>query len=114
MHIKGEPTITSPNLNQSQTEPRSGSTRVKNITYAVLVAQGGCVTLLIVVGALFLGLFLDAQVGRRGPFTIGLLLLSIPFSLFVMLRLALGLIRQIQVQPKDARRDDLHKQEVDR
>jgi hypothetical protein len=69
--------------------------RARNLGLAALAAQAGCVTLLIVFGALLLGLWLDARAGQRGPFTIGLLVLSVPLSLFLMLRIALGAIRRI-------------------
>jgi len=74
---------------------------MKNLAYAAVAAQAGCWTLGIVLIALFAGLFLDSQFQVRGPFTIGLVLLSIPLSLFVMLRVALGAIRRIQPPPKE-------------
>jgi hypothetical protein len=74
-------------------------TRVANIAMALLAAQSGCFSLIIIIVALFLGLWLDAQSGQRGPFTVGLLLLSIPISLFVMVRMALGAVSQIKPPP---------------
>lgn len=68
---------------------------------ATLAAQGGCFTLILVIGALLLGLWLDAQMGLRGPFTIGLLLLSVPLSLFVMVRVAMSAIQRIQPPSAD-------------
>jgi hypothetical protein len=95
-------------------ESNAGSpSRVKNITYAVLAAQGGCFTLVIIFVALFIGLWLDAQAGQRGPFTIGLLLLSIPLSLFVMVRLALRSIARI-APPTAPKSTTPNKQEVGR
>jgi hypothetical protein len=73
--------------------------RVKNLTLAVIAAQAGCATLLIVFLALFLGLWLDVQMGQRGPFTIGFLILSVPLSLYLMVRIAVGAIRRIDPQP---------------
>ena len=67
---------------------------------AAMAAQSGCLTLVLVVGSLLVGLWLDAQFGQRGPFTIGLLLLSIPLSLFLMVRVALGAIQRIQPPPR--------------
>lgn len=99
------------NFGVNDPPPDAFSARVKNISFAILAAQSGCFSLVIIFGALFLGLFLDAQFGQRGPFTIGLLLLSIPLSLFVMVRLALRSIAQIQ--PNTTQRKT-HKQEVDR
>jgi hypothetical protein len=70
--------------------------RAKNMAYAAVAGQAGCFTLIIVMIALFAGLWLDRQFNVRGIFTLGLLLLSIPLSLYVMVRIALGSIRQIQ------------------
>jgi hypothetical protein len=70
--------------------------RVKNLTLAVMAGQAGCASLVFIVVALLIGIWLDARFGVRGPFTVGLLLLSIPLSLFVMVRIALGTIKQIE------------------
>ena len=71
--------------------------RAMNLTFAAIAAQAGCLTLIIVFSALLGGLWLDAQLGQRGPCTFGLLVLSIPVSLYAMLRLALGAISRIQI-----------------
>ncbi len=81
-----------PNGNQSQ--------RIANLTLAALAAQSGCLTLVLVIGSLLVGLSLDAHFGQRGPFTIGLLLLSVPVSLFFMVRVAVGAIKRIQPPPR--------------
>jgi uncharacterized membrane protein YfhO len=88
--------------------------RIANITLTVLAAQSGCLSLVLVFGALLLGLWLDAQTGQRGPFTVGLLLLSIPISLFVMVRVALSAVKQIQPprKPLSTRRRDTDEEEV--
>ena len=70
--------------------------RVKNLTLAAMAGQAGCASLVFIIIALLVGIWLDARFGVRGPFTVGLLLLSIPLSLFVMVRIALGTIREIQ------------------
>jgi hypothetical protein len=72
--------------------------RLKNLALAAVAAQAGCATLVIVFVALFLGLWLDNQLGQRGPCTFGTLVLSVPFSLYAMLRIALGAIQLIQPQ----------------
>lgn len=69
---------------------RPPGSRPRNLAYAAIAGQAGLVTILVVFIALFAGLWLDAQFGLRGPFTIGLLVLSVPFSLFLMVRLALS------------------------
>jgi hypothetical protein len=75
------------------------SKRFANLALAALAAQSGCLTLVLVIGSLLIGLWLDAQSGQRGPFTIGLLLMSIPISLFLMVRISLGAIKRIQPPP---------------
>lgn len=89
--------------------------RAKNMAYAVVAGQSGCWTLFIIMVALFGGLALDAAFGLRGPFTIGLLLLSIPVSLFLMVRIALTSVQRIQpTQPKNLRKSsESHAEEDD-
>ncbi len=48
----------------------------------------GCITILIVLGAVFGGLWLDQQFGTKPILTILLVLGSAPFSLFLTYRLA--------------------------
>lgn len=78
--------------------------RAKNLGLAAIAGQAGCASLIIVFIALFLGLWLDSETGQRGPFTFGLLLISVPFSLYVMLKIALGATNLIDPPARD---DDL-------
>jgi len=71
--------------------------RAMNLTYAAIAGQAGCLTLIIVFSALLGGLWLDSQLGQRGPCVFGTLVLSIPISLYAMLRLALSAISKIQL-----------------
>lgn len=93
-------------------EPKQPS-RVKNLSYAMLAGQAGCASLILIFIALFVGMWLDAQFGLRGPFTIGLLLFSIPISLFAMVRIALGMISQITppANPNAHKRSSKHTEE---
>lgn len=77
------------------------SPRIKSLTIAAIAAQVGCISLILIFTALFVGLWLDAQSGRRGVFTVILLVVSAPINIYLMLRIALGLIRRIQPQAKD-------------
>lgn len=87
--------------------------RLQNLSYAALAGQAGCVTLLIVFGALLLGLWLDAQLGQRGPCVFGLLIVSVPVSLWLMLRIALGAVNRIQPpRPAQHDRDETSSKEV--
>lgn len=55
-----------------------------NFTIAVVVGQVGCLTVLIIVLALFAGLSLDNAFGTRPWFTIILLVASVPVTLVAM------------------------------
>jgi len=56
-----------------------------NITLAAVAGQVGCLTLVIVLLALFGGLWLDSQLDTRPMFTIGLMIISIPITLVAMI-----------------------------
>jgi hypothetical protein len=88
--------------------------RIKNLGLAAVAAQAGCATLIIIFAALFIGLWLDSRAGIRGPFTFGLLFLSVPFSLYIMLRIALGAINRITPQqpPKERSSEASESEEV--
>lgn len=55
-----------------------------NITLAAVAGQVGCLTLVIVLVALFAGLWLDARFGTKPMLTIGLTIASIPITLVAM------------------------------
>ncbi len=86
--------------------PQQPSARVKNLSLAGVAGLAGCATLIIVFSALFIGLWLDSQLGQRGPCIFGMLILSVPVSLFAMLRIALGAINRIQPQLKNTLSED--------
>ena len=55
-----------------------------NLTLAVVAGQAGCLTLVIIIGALFGGLWLDSQLDTRPLFTLLLLIGSIPVTVILM------------------------------
>ncbi len=76
--------------------------RIRNLGLAAVAAQAGCVTLIIVFSAMLLGLWLDAQFDQRGPFTFAVLILSVPVSLYAMIRIAVAAISRIDLPaPKE-------------
>lgn len=77
-----------------QTTPPASSVAVVSVA-----AQAGCLTLIIIVAALLAGIWLDSQFQLRGPFTIGLVLLSIPLSLLIMVRTTLGALKRLKLPP---------------
>ncbi len=60
------------------------------LAVAGLLGQVGCLTVAIVLAALGTGLWLDAQLGSRPLFTIGLILASVPLTLVLMFRIVLA------------------------
>ncbi len=70
--------------------------RGRNLMYAAAAGQAGLATVVLVFMALFAGLWLDSLLGLRGPFTIGLVILSVPLSLTMMVRMALSATRNIE------------------
>jgi hypothetical protein len=70
-----------------------------NLTLAGAAGQVGCVTLIIVLAAVFGGLWLDARFQTRPTFTIVLLLASIPVSLVAMLYIVRLVTSKIKAGP---------------
>jgi hypothetical protein len=79
---------------------------VRNLALAAAAGQAGCSTLILVFLALFAGMFLDARLNTHPIFTLGLVLLSIPVSLYAMVRLVLSMVSRITLPPpQNAARD---------
>ena len=60
--------------------------------------QAGCLAVAIVIGALLLGLWIDRQLQTRPWFTLGLLLVSAPLSVYAIYRFALRAARRAQAR----------------
>jgi F0F1-type ATP synthase assembly protein I len=71
----------SPNSDQSE---KNRAQYAFNLTLVALAGQVGCLTLLIVMAALFGGLWLDSHFDTRPTFTILLIVGSVPFTLVAM------------------------------
>lgn len=71
----------------------------RNMTLAVLAGQVGCLTLVIVLAALFAGLWLDTQFDTKPMYTLVLILASVPVSLVVMFIVARSAISKIKAGP---------------
>lgn len=74
---------------------RSRRGRWKNLGIVGITALSGFITVALVVGALIVGLWLDARLGVRGPATICLLVASVPVSLTLMILLTLSLVKRL-------------------
>jgi multisubunit Na+/H+ antiporter MnhG subunit len=60
-----------------------------SMALAVVLGLGGLLTLLIVMGALLTGLWLDNNLNTRPLFTILLMIVSAPVSIYLMYRVAM-------------------------
>jgi len=76
--------------------PTNRSQYFANLSIAGVAGQVGCVTVLIVFGALFAGIWLDRWLHTRPLFTVGLLLGSVPVTLAVMYWLVKTAIAKIK------------------
>ena len=69
---------------QSQEKGRG----ILNTLLIVMIGQVGCLTLIIILASVFVGLWLDNTFGTKPVFTLVLLFAGIPISVFVMLFVA--------------------------
>ena len=79
--------------------PQPTSTEVVSKTLAqgsLIGVQAGCVSVILIILALVVGLVLDRAIGTKYVFTVGLLLLSIPVSLGAMVYTVLRSTRSMQ------------------
>lgn len=72
---------------------------MRNLALATVAGQAGCGTLVLVFGALFGGMFLDSRLDTHPVFTIGLVLVAIPVSLYAMIHLVLTSVAALQPPP---------------
>jgi len=68
-------------------QPESRSNNRFNTILATVVGQVGCLTPVIILGALFAGLWLDRQLETKPLFTILFIIGSTPVSVFVLYRI---------------------------
>lgn len=81
--------------------------QIINLTIAGIAGQVGCLTLIIVLLAVFGGIWLDARLGTRPWFTLGLLVLSIPISLAAMFYVVKTAVSKIKPIPPQATKSTL-------
>jgi F0F1-type ATP synthase assembly protein I len=82
--------------------PQPTNTEVVTKTLAqgsLIGVQAGCVSVILVILALVVGILLDRALGTKYMFTVGLLLLSIPVSLGAMVYTVLRSTRAMQNKP---------------
>ena len=81
-----------------QFTPKSPTERQKriNIALVAVIGQVGCITLLIALGAVFLGLWLDSRWGSRLWATVIMVVISIPASLIAMFAIVRAILKKLK------------------
>jgi len=84
-----------------QTPKKDSAQVATSLALAGLLGQVGCLTFVIVLGAILAGLWIDTRFDTRPLFTLVLVLGSVPVTLYLMFRIVLagagrlqGLIKQ--------------------
>jgi MFS-type transporter involved in bile tolerance (Atg22 family) len=83
-------------MSQQTPVPTDKKRRWLNLTLAGIAGQVGCLTLVIVLGAVFGGLWLDARFQTRPMITLILVIASIPISLVLMFLVVRGATAKIK------------------
>ena len=84
---------------------------VHGLALASVVSQVGCVTVVVIMGALIVGLVLDKTFDTRPVFTLLLLLGSIPVSLYLLVRIAFSTAARFAPPPSEKPKNELPKEE---
>jgi len=79
-------------------------TYVRNLALASMASQAGCLSLILIFMALFAGLFLDSRLDTHPIFTILLIVISIPVSLWAMIRMMLSSVAAMKLSAPDTSR----------
>ena len=78
-----------------------------NLTMAAVAGQVGCLTLVIIFGALIAGLWLDRSFETKPLFTILFMVASMPITLYVMIRVVQGATNRIKPAADEKNHENL-------
>jgi F0F1-type ATP synthase assembly protein I len=93
-------------MNEHEQEPALMASVSKGLIQGSAIGvQAGCLGVGLVIGALLLGLWLDGQLHTRPWFTLGLMALSIPLSVYAIYRFALRAARQAMARQRSPGED---------
>ncbi len=84
----------------SDPSDKNRNQRIFNLALAAVASQVGCLTLVIVIGALIGGLWLDSRLHSRPIFTILLMIASVPVTLVAMFWVVRKTTAQIRTESK--------------
>jgi F0F1-type ATP synthase assembly protein I len=69
---------------------------VINMALASAAGMSGCVTLMLVLGFLLIGVWVDSFLGTRPLFTVIFILIGIPVALWITLKTVVGIAKQLE------------------
>jgi F0F1-type ATP synthase assembly protein I len=87
-------------------QPENRSNNRFNTILATVVGQVGCLTPLILLGALFAGLWLDRQFDTKPLFTILFIVGSAPVSVFVLYRIVRMATAKLKTDNQDKKTEE--------
>ena len=85
---------------EQRPSPASRPQRAFNLALAGVAGLGGFLVLIIILGALFGGLWLDNVLRTKPLFTLVLVIGSVPVGIYVMYRVAMSVISRSVTKPK--------------
>lgn len=94
-------------------QPTDKSTNAFNLTLLTVVGQVGCITPIILIGALLLGLWLDQVLGTRPLLTVVFIVLSAPVAVITLLfiwRKATNRIKDVSVNTAKSSEEELNRE----
>ena len=92
-------------------QPENRSNNRFNTILATVVGQVGCLTPLILIGALFAGLWLDRQFDTKPLFTILFIVGSAPISVFVLYKIVRMATAKLKTDNQDKNSEEEAKRE---
>jgi F0F1-type ATP synthase assembly protein I len=93
-------------MDDKHSQPSLAATMSKALAQGSFIGlQVGCSAVAVTIGALLLGLWLDGQLHTRPWFTLILLILSMPVTVFLIYRLALRAARSLQTREQQQEKD---------
>ena len=90
-------------MTQSEQKGRSAL----NTLLIVLIGQVGCLTLIIILASVFLGMWLDNMFGTKPVITLVLLFAGIPISVLVMLVVARKTLARIKAEAEKDKNSEI-------
>lgn len=96
----------SPGQNLTETDVKR-AINAYSMSIASIGAQVGCMTVVVIFIALFIGLWLDKTFNTKPTFTVGLMLGSIPVTLFAMFSIVRSNSKNLIGKPKSDKPKDV-------